>query len=224
MEIIPKWVEELTADALALCLLGPAYFFAFVYFVGPFASMDNPSDSHPANTIRIEFMCNMLLSQGDGLAYGEVLEETTRDYIEQWKIYASQSSASTPSTELTHYSIATQGIRTALREIMREAKRITRRRRYKPGSFQKDVPLLCENLANGIPPNEIMDDWTTGQPRIAEAEAILNAGWVYLISGDDRYAKLLGVSDPWTVTNKLFGLVSKGLEYAEIQRRWEKLT
>ena len=103
---------------------------------------------------------------------------------------------------------------------MTEAKRVMGRRRYKPVSFKKDVPSLCENLANGIPPNEIMDDWATGQSRIAEAEAILNAGWVYLISGDDRYAKLLGVSDQWTVTNKLFDLVSKGLEYAEIQRRW----
>ncbi|GAI53048.1 unnamed protein product, partial [marine sediment metagenome] len=89
-----------------------------------------------------------------------------------------------------------------------------------PKRFQRDVSSLYENLANGIPPNEITDDWATGQPRITEAEAILNAGWVYLISRDDRYAKLLGVDDQWTVTNKLFDLVSKGLEYAEMQRRW----
>lgn len=220
--IMSQWVEELTADALALCLFGPAYFFAFVYFVGPFASMDNPSDSHPPDRMRIEFMCNMLLSQGDGLGYNKVLKETTRDYIEQWKAYASQPVATAPSAEITHHSIATQGIRPVIREIMRETKRVTRRRRYKPRSFQRDVPLLFETLANGIPPNEIVDDWATGQPRITEAEAILNAGWVYLISRDERYAKLLDVSDQWTVTNKLFDLVSKGLEYAEIQRRWER--
>ena len=218
--IMSQWVEELTADALGLCLFGPAYFFSFVYFVGPFASMDNPFDSHPPDRMRIEFMCNMLLSQGDGLAYDKVLQETTRDYVEQWKVYASQTTTTTPSAEITHYSIAAQGIRPVLREIIREAKRVTRGRRYTPKSFQRDVPLLCENLANGIPPNEIMDDWATGQPRIADAQAILNAGWVYLISGDDRYAKLLGVPDQWTVTNKLFALVSKGLEYAEMQRRW----
>lgn len=218
--ITSQWVEELTADALALCLFGPAYFFSFVYFVGPFASMDNPSDSHPPDRIRIEFMCNMLLSQGDGLAYNKVLRETTKDYIEQWRIYASQSGATTPSAEISHFSIAAQAIEPNFREIMTKAKRVTGRRRYKPVSFKKDVPSLCENLANGIPPNEIMDDWATGQPRIAEAEAILNAGWVYLISRDNRYAELLDVSDSWTLTNKLFDLVSKGLEYAEIQRRW----
>jgi len=219
--IITQWVEELTADALALCLIGPAYFFSFVYFAGPFASMDNPSYSHPPDRMRIEFMCDMLLSQGDGLAYNKVLKETTRDYIEQWKAYASQSSTTTPVAEITPYSsIAAQAFEPVLRKIMIEAKSITRGRRYTPRRFQRDVSSLYENLANGIPPNEIMDDWATGQSRIAEAEAILNAGWVYLISGDDRYAKLLDVSDQWTVTNKLFDLVSKGLEYAEIQRRW----
>lgn len=217
--IITQWVEELTADALALCLLGPAYFFAFVYFAGPFASMDSPSKSHPPDRMRIEFMCNMVLSQGDGLAYDKVLHETTRGYIEQWKAYASQSSATTPSAEIPYYSIAAHAIEPVLRKIMIEAKSITRGRRYTPRKFQRDVSSLYENLANGIPPNEIMDDWTTGQPRIAEAEAILNAGWVYLISRDDSYAKLLGVSDQWTVTNKLFALVSKGLEYAEMQLR-----
>lgn len=219
-KIIPQWVEELTADALALCLLGPAYFFAFVYFAGPFASMDSPSDSHPPDRMRIEFMYDILLSQPDGLAYNKVLAATPKDYIEQWKAYASQSSARTPSTEITYYNIAAHAIEPILRKIVIEAKSITRGRRYTPKRFQRDVSSLYENLANGIPPNEIMDDWTIGQPRIAEAEAILNAGWVYLISGDDRYAKLLGVSDQWTATNRLFNLVSKGLEYAEIQRRW----
>ncbi len=220
--IIPQWVEELTADALALCLLGPAYFCSFVDFAGPFASMDSPSDSHPPDGMRIEFMCNMLSSQEDGLAYDKVLQETTTNYIKQWKEYATQSSARTPSTEITYYNIATQGIKPVLRKIMIEAKRVPHRRGYTPKKFQRDVTSLCKNLANGIPPNEIMDDWTIGQPRIAEAEAILNAGWVYLISGDDRYAKLLGVSDQWTATNRLFNLVSKGLEYAEIQRRWRR--
>jgi len=218
--IIPQWVEELTADALALCLFGPAYFFAFVYFVGPFASMDNSSDSHPPDRMRIAFMCNMLSSQDDGLGYNKVLKETTRDYIEQWKAYASQLSTPTPTSEIPLHDIVTCAIEPVLRKIMIETKRVIGRRRYTPKSFQRDVPLLCDNLANGIPPNEIMDDWVTGQPRIVEAEAILNAGWVYLISRDNRYAELLGVSDQWTVTNKLFDLVSKGLEYAEIQRRW----
>jgi hypothetical protein len=216
-----RWLEELTADALALCLLGPAYLFAYVYFAGPFASLDDSSDEHPPDRMRIKFMCNMLLSKGDGLAYDKVLHETTRDYIEQWKTYVSQPSP-TPRAEIRLHSGAAHAIEPVLRKIMIEAKRVTRGRRYTPRRFKRDVPLLCENLTNGIPPNEIMDDWATGQPRSAESEAILNAGWVYLISGDDRYAKLLGILDQWAVTNRLFDLVSKGLEYAEIQRRWKR--
>ena len=166
--IIPQWVEELTADALALCLFGPAYFFAFVYFTGPFASMDNSSDSHPPDRMRIAFMCNMLSSQGDGLAYDKVLHETTKDYIEQWKAYASQLSTPTPTSEIPLHDIVARAIEPVLRKIMIETKRVIGRRRYTPRRFKKDVPTLCENLAKGIPPNEIMDDWATGQPRIAE--------------------------------------------------------
>jgi hypothetical protein len=220
MRRIPQWVEELTADALALCLLGPAYFYAFVYFSGPFASMDDSSDKHPPDRMRIAFMCNMLSSQDDGLGYDKVIQETSRAYIEQWKAYASQAPATTPSAGITFDSIASHAIEPVLRRIMIEAKRITLRRRYTPEMFQREVPSLYENLANGIPPNEVIDDWAIGKPRISKAEAILNAGWEYLISGDDRYAKLLGAPDQWKVTNRLFDLVSKGLEYAEIQRRW----
>ena len=220
--IIPQWVEELTADALALCLLGPAYFFAFVYFTGPFASLDDSSDKHPPDRMRIAFMCNILLNQREGLAYIKVLDETTRDYIEQWKAYASQLSTPTPTSQITFHDIAARAIEPALTKIMIEAKRVTARRRYTPRRFKRDIPLLYKNLASGIPPNEITDDWATGQPRIAESEAILNAGWVYLISRDDRYAKLLGAPDQWAVTNRLFNLVSKGLEYADIQRRWRR--
>lgn len=220
LNIASCWVEELSADALALCLLGPAYLFAFVYFAGPFASIDTPSDTHPPDRMRIEFMCDMLMNQKTGLAYNKVLDDTTRDYVEQWKGYAGQPS-DTRSTELSHYSIAIKGIEPVLERIKSEAKRITKGRRYNPKKFNKDVPPLFENLANGIPPNEIMDDWTSGKFRTAEAEAILNAGWVYLISRDGRYASLLGIpEDPWRVTNRLFDLVSKGLEYAEMQRRW----
>jgi hypothetical protein len=219
--ITGRWLEELTADALALCLLGPAYLFAYVYFAGPFASLDEPSDEHPPDRMRIKFMCNMLLSRGDGLAYDKVLDAKTKDYIEQWKTYVSQPSP-IPSAESRRYTTAAHAIEPALRRIMVEAKRITYQRRYTPRRFKRDVSPLCENLANGIPPNEIMDDWVTGKARIAAAEAVLNAGWVYLISRDDRYAKLLGVSDQWTITNRLFNLVSKGLEYAEVQRQWRR--
>jgi hypothetical protein len=220
--VISQWLEEVTADALAICLLGPAYFFAFVYFAGPFASMDNPTDKHPPDRMRIRFMCDMISAKGDGLAYDKVLDETAKEYIERWKVYTSQPSVTMLGAEDTLHSIAARAIEPVLKTIMKETKGITRRSRYTPNRFKRDVYLLYESLGHGIPPNEIIDDWEVGQYRIAEAEAILNAGWVYLISRDDRYARLLGVSDQWAVTNQLFDLVSKALEYAEIQRRWRQ--
>ncbi len=220
-EIIWNWVEELASDELALCLLGPAYFFAFVFFGGPFASMDDSSKKHPPDRMRIRFMCEMLSSGTDRLAYDKVLPDPAIEYIEQWKAYANQSYTSTAGSEETLDGIAISSITPALSKIMEETKRATRGSSYTPRRFKRDVPYLCENIANGIPINEIFDDWSSGTPRTAQAEAILNAGWTYMISRDDRYAKLLGVEDQWKVTNRLFDLVSKSLEYSEMQRRWK---
>ncbi len=226
--IMEQWVEELTSDALALCLFGPAYFFAFVYFVGPSATMDNPSSTHPPNRMRIELMCNMLLDRRKGLAYGSVLNKTSpscKRYIEQWQSYARQTPIISPSDDSVYYDIATSAVRPIFENIIQHTKVGIGRQKYGVKSFMKDIPLLLKALERGIPPNEIID-WETGKRRIVKAESILNAGWVYLISGDDSFARLLDDEDPWKdpclVTNRLFSVVSLGLEYAEIQRQWGK--
>lgn len=88
-----NWVEELAADAIALCLFGPAFLYSSIYFAGPFCSMSGTSPSHPPDGIRILFMCNMLLNsymQG-GLAYRSILNASNLQYLEQWQSYASNS-------------------------------------------------------------------------------------------------------------------------------------
>ena len=40
---IENWIEELTSDAIALALFGPAYFFAIIHLVASFQLLDNPS-------------------------------------------------------------------------------------------------------------------------------------------------------------------------------------
>jgi hypothetical protein len=107
---------------------------------------------------------------------------------------------------------------------MKETKDLTKNRRYGRQTYKEDVPELCKNIANGIPPNEIIKDFTNGKIINLKAESILNAGWSYLISGDRGYAELLGIDDEWKITNRLFDLVSKGLEYSEMQIRWSKRT
>lgn len=223
-----NWIEEITSDAIALCLLGPAYFFAFVYFAGPFALLDNPSKDHPPDRMRIEFMCDMLLDHSNGLKYDAALEEVSpesKQYVEQWRNYTRESLQTTFGTEITTFSVSAHSIEPILGNIMLESKEKIGRRRYTPGRFKRDVPKLFNNLAYGIPPNEIIDDWETGEPRVAEAEAILNSGWIYFTSNDDSYAKLLGSpEDKWKTSNRLFGLISKGLEYSELQRHWNKIS
>ena len=219
-----NWAEELAADAIALCLLGPAYLFSLIYFAGPYCSMSYPSRSHPPDGVRIQFLCNMLLSsyrQG-GLGYKDGLEGPNRKYLEQWQSYTSGTPSGSSATG--PFRPVASSIISALPRIMKETKLLTGRYRYNPQAYKHDVPELCKNIADGIPPNEIIRDSKSGKPIVARAESILNAGWSYLISGDLRYSKLLGIDDRWKITNRLFDLVSKGLEYSEMQRRVGGLT
>ena len=219
-----NWVEELTADAIALCLFGPAFLYSSIYFAGPFCSMSGASETHPPDGIRIQFMCNMLLNsyRRGGLAYKSSLNPTNLHYLEQWQSYAS-SSVRTMSVGGLYRPIIS-GIMSTLPEIMRGAKDLTGTHRYNIRTYSEDIPALRENIADGIPPNELPTDFSAGTQRIVQAESILNAGWDYLISGDSRYAELLGIEDKWKVTNRLFDLVSKGLEYSEMQRQWSNQT
>jgi hypothetical protein len=222
--ILEKWVQELTADALALCLFGPAYFFAFTYFAGPYASMCDSSESHPPDRMRIELMYDMLFSGRSGLAYEQVLDEITNNYIEQWELYAKQAHSATQNTGSHFHDVVIQAIRPLFADIIREAKKVTRGKRYEAQIFGGDIAKLCDDhLAHGFPPNEVID-YTTGESRIVDSESILNAGWIYLISGDEKFSKLINADDRWEIKNKFYDLVSKGLEYAEIQRQWDSVS
>jgi hypothetical protein len=216
-----SWVEELVADAVALCLFGPAFLFSSIYFSGPFCSMSDPSETHPPDGLRIEFMCMMLLSnyhQG-GLGYRNYLDTSNLNYLLEWQSYAIDSITTARFSRQDRAMVSV--MRRAFPHIMNGTKRLTAPYRYSGKDYVKDVPALCENIANGIPPNEIITDFQRGVIMNVRAESILNAGWSYLISGDQRYAELLNcVDDKWKVTNRLFDLVSKGLEYSEMHSRW----
>jgi hypothetical protein len=213
-----SWVEELAADSIALCIYGPAYLYSFIYFAGPFCA--TASDTHPPDNLRIQLMCRMLINgdKKDGLAYKNTLcRNNNLEYVKQWLIYASHS-VKTQHTE-AKYKPLIPSIRSKITYIMREAKKLTQNGRYTSRKYSKDIPELIENIAYGIPPNEIID-FQKGKRMSIKAESILNAGWAYLISGDMRYAQQLGVQDASKQTKRLFNLVSKSLEYSELQERW----
>ena len=216
-----SWVEELAADAIALCILGPAYLYSFIYFTGPFCSMAAPSDTHPPDNLRIKFLCKMLIGnrKQEGLVYKNTLKNSLNlNYVQQWQSYATKSISQNPIDP--QYRKIASSVNTALSMIKKEAKYITKGRQYTPRRYNKDVPELCENIAFGIPPSEIITGVIGEEPIKIPAESILNAGWSYLISNDNRLRDLLGSPDLWKVRERLFNLISAGLEYSEMKSRW----
>ena len=220
--VISNWIEELCADAIALCLLGPAYVYAFIYFSGPFCAMSEASETHPPDNVRIELLCRMLLtkkSQG-GLSFGNALESSNIDYLKQWQQYAETSLDVARLGAI--YSRLSGRVRSSFSLLMKETSNLMAGRTYTPFKYKTDMPGLLDNIENGVPPNEIITDFVKGSCKTSGPESILNAGWDYLIKGNTGYHELLGKEDKWGTTNRLFDLVSKGLEYAEIKRRWSK--
>jgi len=55
-----NWAEELTSDAIAVCLFGPAYLFAFIQLTSSLQLLDNCSETHPSPRLRLRLVCGMI--------------------------------------------------------------------------------------------------------------------------------------------------------------------
>ncbi len=97
-------------------------------------------------------------------------------------------------------------------------------RGYTPEDFDRDVPRLWERLRQLLPPNDLdINAVESAQP--ADEVSILNAGWsFYLLHMDDLY-HILGsktAEDRYEAKQVLNRLLTKGIELAQIARRWKE--
>ena len=214
-----NWLEELCSDAIGLTLFGPAYFFAIIHLVVSFQLIDNPSPSHPPNTLRIRLLLLMLGTWGKNESTLDLLKELPPDvnsFIDQWKAISIEP----PPPSI--FDMIIDPITRILERIGESAKRLVGTNRY-PNDAKKLVDDLSESVLNCIPPNELRRaESSTIYPDII---LILNAGWNVLMCDMIRFAQLYGgdyKADPLSYKSKLNELVLKAVELDNFRIVWDE--
>lgn len=209
---ITSWVTELSCDAIAIRILGPAYFFAFVKFFSTVALLDGASGSHPPPRLRLRLMLRYLQNEFK-------LEDMQpiRDFVSGWEtaIMEKVDAGTSLAPQLASQAISDKVLSSIL-DAANSA--VPTKLHYKNEDFVNDVRSVCPLLVENIP--AVGADGMASNLAFA---SVLNAGWYVQIAEFDIFRKNLPEkigSDAVSSRRQLDMLLLKSLELIELRQGW----
>lgn len=222
LRVSSKWIEELFCDCIGTGLFGPAFVCASSMFLLPLTQIDDSSDSHPSNRLRVQLSINALERSDPGFCYRLLYKPDSQDDLEPlikpWKQFIGVRRI--PPQDPVH-KIAFEAVINIKDKIIREAKSALGDKYFHPSSYSKEVPLLRKRLRDWLPPNEYQIK-AGDKFSIASLQGIFNSGWLSYIEDMPDFINLLQRLSESEIKSRFYGLVSKGIESSEIQLRWER--
>jgi len=214
-----SWADELTSDAIAVSLFGPAYFFAFVQFVTSFQLLDASSPSHPSPKLRLRLISKMIRS----MRFEECFPPKVKAYFREWAKVGDQQIMTDPLL-----GIVSRALESILETIIRETLRVISGP-YQSSQYRREMKVLPGLINAGIMPVEIIADPKSQKMKTQNIIAILNAGWIVCLANLQEFAKTHNLAEAFTdnplkVKRKLQEEISKALELQEIKTRWVELS
>ena len=215
--MVESWLRELIADTLAVQIVGPAYYFAFVEFLAH-AAADNKSDrEHDQPGFRLKLIFEELAHLG----YFDVdnplstMLHESRSQLEEEK-----AENYDPKALVVHKTISQNlaGIQQKLRVFVGKSKAA-----FSVTKYNEEVPHIVARLMRGVSPAEWHDPGTSSV-RTSSVVGILNAGWqVYKDSFGD-FCSLFSAAVPTAerLVN-LNELVFHAIESSEVVRLWNRM-
>ncbi|MHA1344560.1 MAG: hypothetical protein ACTSQG_11275 [Promethearchaeota archaeon] len=215
--IIESWLEELASDGIAICILGPAYYFSFIYFIISCEYINDISDSHPSPKSRILFMSNLLKEKN--LNYLQIFTPKMKEFFMRWfKIANTPSYLRDPIISMI-LKIINVNLNSIGNIIISSAK----------DDLLKidldDIKILDDMIINIIPPCEIIDP-VKKIIKVADIFSILNAAWYAYISDFDIFREKSGRSlknkRKYDFKVRFNEILLKALEIYEIKKTQEE--
>jgi len=213
IEIINNWIEELVADGIGLCILGPAYYFSFIHFITSIRYINDSTESHPSSRIRISFMSKLIKNKT--LNFLEIFDSKMKNLFFYWEKLSNK--------EITEDNRIQELVKDKL--YLNFDKIIDKiinsmNNNLITSNELKDSDILKEMIVNIIPPNEIINP-NTQEIKTSTIYSILNAGWKTYISYFDEFHKNIEESlknnTKFNVKEKLNEILTKALELREIR-------
>ncbi len=218
---VENWVAELCCDALAVTILGPAYFFGFIHFFSTVAMLDGSSDSHPPPRLRIRLMCRHLQKTYDFKDHAKLSE-----LLELWTTKAEERSDKSISTSLTS-ALALKAISDKVINLISRVaiESIQRGIQYSHAKFLANIDTMVPLFIENVPAAELRKNLDE-DCKIPSISDILNAGWYIKLGCFDAFRSSLPEKisgDRFSSERHLHRLLLKCMELAEIKRRWNEV-
>ena len=236
-KVIGNWVEELAADAFAICIFGPSYFFAFINFVATIRLLRSSSHTHPSPSTRIKLIWHLLKSNPkdntdqqddtDPLSFEKVFDRRTRGFVQQWvEAACTDGTPLHPIFDIVEKSITSEVIDRICSEVTDKMNGYKHTIQGTIQEYKKSIPILCDLIKNLIPPNEVVD-FPSRTILDSEVVSILNAGWQVYLFEMDQFAANLKVKyqdEKRKCDKKLNELLLRAIELNEIKTRWNEIS
>jgi hypothetical protein len=210
------WIEELFADAVGVCLFGPAFVFAFIEVLVPLGPLERAS-SHPPSATRLVSMKSLLedpvLGQAAVVAgpSREVLDAAMGHAAEAMKQVPGQRAAKSESMLLGLVHELVEGVAA---DVRRAAIKRCRTVLYTGHDLARDLARFREPLVKlGVPP--IGD---ASSP--ATLASIFNVGQTVAFEDLDTLYRGETRSEQ---ERRLDDLMLKAIELGEYQVRWQEV-
>jgi hypothetical protein len=216
--ITERWIEELFADAVGVCLFGAAFTKAFADVLLPTGPWAQASPDHPPHAVRISFQLDLLARSEFGDFAGTV-PPRLKERLDAVATLASSALSSVPgsmtsTSERDMYALSHDSVKGVLKDIMAVAINRTGKLIYSAAQYQDDQQRYVEAFrAMGVPPIGVI-----GERRVSLA-TILNVGQLV---GMEVSAHLPESADPLARERGLDELILKAIELAEFQIAWEE--
>lgn len=239
--ILENWTQEISCDAVAFCLTGPASFFALSDIL-QFASRNFLyTETHPPKILRRQFLFDLM--RRDDANFAKVITRVTKQTV--GKDFNSVLMPDLPGSRVLFDAFIKRKLSSELSAVLAELPSVisqlgpligeavvqefrTDKKKtpllYTVDHFEEDLATHLSALLSAIPPIEVGDKLSDRLP--TDFATILNVGWVALLCKiDDLYIDTSGVSDHLTHGAKaevLHGLLLKAVELSEIRRQWRE--
>jgi hypothetical protein len=243
--ITPSWIQEITADFLATCVLGPAYLLAFdeVSLTPNFSSPGRLSRSHPPPQLRKEIMGKLVkelyLDPVRSRAVSKRLSRKEQDVLDSacgWidtivhtgpAAFTSIDDASDLAPEIIAviYAVLSNAVRRAIAELRKNhLEKIKGRKWFCTSGDVVDALRLQELLSHGLTPTELY----LNPSRDPSFPAVMNSGWFHFLHEKEHYLYFSdgpGRPDPDQVRDRyvnLQNLVAKAVESLHFKREYQR--
>lgn len=230
-----NWINELKADAVGHCVVGPAFFFALCGFLELSGRNYGVSSTHPPSSLRQTLLIKQLSSENKsfidvfyaktGLKIDKdtngphipecpkantLVQKLERNFDYTYAVICTELIPFISAIGADIYGAAISYLQTSAAEII-----------YTPDQLEADLKYHLDPLCNLVPPIETLN---AKGAHAASLSSILNVGWAGLLTRLDNFPEPAGNDGDVKAKKmeRLHELLLKAVELSEARLLWEE--